>query len=79
MSTAESFGSSSEFQDRRQQVIPNIAGNDRRQFGNSYDNLSEEARSLAQAIDSYKLEKGRRYINYEEMLEVICALGYRRS
>jgi hypothetical protein len=78
MSTAESFGSS-EFQDRRQQAYPSIAGNDRRQFGNSYDNLSEEARALAQAIDRYKLDKGRRYINYEEMLEVICALGYRRG
>lgn len=52
---------------------------ERRQFGNSHSELSEEARQLGLAIDQYKLVHRRRYITYEEMLNVIKSLGYRRE
>jgi hypothetical protein len=52
---------------------------ERRQFTNSHDELSPEARDLAQAIDSYKLVHRRRFITYEEMLAVMKSLGYKRD
>ena len=50
----------------------------RRQFTNSYEELSPEALDLAQAIDGYKLRHRRRFITYEEMLSAIKSLGYQR-
>ncbi|MCA9174567.1 MAG: hypothetical protein KDB14_08775 [Planctomycetales bacterium] len=55
------------------------AQRERRQFANSYNELSEPARELAHAIDQYKLSNRRRFITYEEMYEVISQLGYRRD
>jgi hypothetical protein len=55
------------------------ATRERRQFTNSHDELSPDARELAQAIDSYKLMHRRRFITYEEMLAVMKSLGYRRD
>ena len=52
---------------------------ERRQFTNSHEELSPEARDLAQAIDSYKLMHRRRFITYEEMLAVVKSLGYKRD
>jgi hypothetical protein len=52
---------------------------ERRQFTNSHEELSPEARDLGQAIDSYKLMHRRRFITYEEMLSVIKSLGYKRD
>jgi hypothetical protein len=52
---------------------------ERRQFTNSHEELSPEARDLAQAIDGYKLTHRRRFITYEEMLAVIKSLGYTRG
>jgi hypothetical protein len=52
---------------------------ERRQFTNSHEDLSPEARELAQAIDSYKLMHRRRFITYEEMLSVMKSLGYKRD
>ena len=51
---------------------------ERRQFANSHDALSPEARDLALAIDSYKMRHRRRFITYEEMLAVVKSLGYRK-
>ena len=51
---------------------------ERRQFANRHDDLSPEARELAQAIDGYKLRHRRRFITFEEMLSVITSLGYHR-
>jgi hypothetical protein len=51
---------------------------ERRQFANSYEELSPEACELAMAIDEYKLVHRRRFITYEEMLSVVKSLGYRR-
>lgn len=52
---------------------------ERRQFANTYDDLSAEARELAMAIDGYKLQHRRRFVTYDEMLQVIQSLGYVRQ
>lgn len=49
---------------------------ERRQFSNSHEELSPEARELAIAIDNYKLYHRRRFITFEEMLDVMKSLGY---
>lgn len=49
---------------------------ERRQFANSHSELSPPARELALAIDGYKVMHRRRFITYEEMLNVILDLGY---
>jgi hypothetical protein len=49
---------------------------ERRQFANNYEDLSPDAGELARAIDGYKLQHRRRFINFEEMLAVIKSLGY---
>lgn len=51
---------------------------ERRQFANSYEELSPDAADLARAIDGYKVQHRRRFITFEEMLAVIKSLGYRR-
>ncbi|OUT57437.1 MAG: hypothetical protein CBB71_16010 [Rhodopirellula sp. TMED11] len=53
-----------------------MGSNERRQFGSSYQGLSEDGRELALAIDQYKMEHHRRYITCDEMLMVINSLGY---
>ena len=50
---------------------------ERRQFANSYEELSPEAAELARAIDGYKVQH-RRFITFKEMLAVIKSLGYSR-
>ncbi len=67
-----------EFFDRRSNSKP-AAGFERRQFGNSHAALSPDARELAEAIDNYKLQHRRRFITFEEMLNVIHDLGYQKS
>jgi hypothetical protein len=52
---------------------------DRRQFTNSHEGLSPEAKELALAIDRYKLAHRRRFITYEEMLGVLKSIGYRKD
>jgi hypothetical protein len=66
------------FLDRRNYPAGAEQGFERRQFTNSHEELSPEARELAQAIDGYKLMHRRRYITFEEMLAVIKDLGYSR-
>lgn len=68
---------SGEFVERRQAAGP--AAFERRQFGNTHYGLSPEARELAEAIDSYKLQHRRRFVTYEEMMEVIKKLGYAKT
>lgn len=67
------------FVDRRSATSQEVPGRERRQFANSYDELSPEAAELASAIDGYKLQHRRRFITFEEMLAVIKSLGYERS
>jgi hypothetical protein len=66
------------FVDRRSYEKGKPPARERRQFTNSYDELSPEARQLALAVDQYKLSHRRRFITYEEMLDVVKSLGYRQ-
>jgi hypothetical protein len=56
----------------------NPTGWERRQFTNSHQELSPDAAELAGAIDQYKLQHRRRFINFEEMLAIFKTLGYSR-
>ncbi len=67
--------SDTDFVDRRRSP-KSSQGVERRQFGNTHVSLSPDARELAEAIDSYKVRFRRRYITFEEMLQVIHELGY---
>lgn len=72
--------SSAGFVDRRNHHVANVPpAFERRQFANSYGELSPEARELAEAIDSYKMRHRRRFINAEEMLAVMKSLGYHKD
>jgi hypothetical protein len=51
---------------------------ERRQFANSYEELSPDAAELARALDGYKVQHRRRFVTFEEMLSVIKSLGYSR-
>jgi hypothetical protein len=67
------------FVDRRAPVkTNNEIAFERRQFANSYEELSPDAAELARAIDGYKVQHRRRFITFEEMLAVIKSLGYKR-
>ena len=66
------------FVDRRSNEAGKLPARERRQFTNSYDELSPDARQLALAVDQYKLSNRRRFITYEEMLDVMKSLGYRQ-
>lgn len=66
------------FIDRREASNTTTVGRERRQFANSHDHLSPEASELAVAIDHYKLQHRRRFINFEEMLAIVKSLGYSR-
>jgi len=65
------------FVDRRQNA-GSPPGVERRQFSNTYGELSAESKELAVAIDQYKLMHRRRFITYDEMLAVIKTLGYHK-
>lgn len=65
------------FVDRRGQLpLSNQPLFERRQFANSYEELSPDAAELARAIDGYKVQHRRRFVTFEEMLAVIKSLGY---
>jgi hypothetical protein len=51
---------------------------ERRQFANTHEGLSPEAEELGVAIDQYKLSHRRRFITYEETLDVMKSLGYHK-
>ena len=68
------------FVDRREVATTTANANqERRQFGNSHSGLSEAGRDLALAIDRYKIERHRRYLTCDEMLEVMNDLGYAKA
>ncbi len=75
--SASATASQSAFLDRRSpaQGVEQLPF-ERRQFANSYDELSPDAAELARAIDSYKVQHRRRFITFEEMLSVVTSLGY---
>ena len=67
------------FVDRRQQLVSSQGTGERRQFGNSYHNLTSEGKQLAEAIDAYKVQCRRRYITTDELLRVLSDLGYKQG
>lgn len=71
--------SPNEFVERRGASAAGQLSRERRQFANSHEELSPPARELARAIDQYKLQHRRRFITYEEMLNVVLQLGYRQT
>jgi hypothetical protein len=70
---------STAFLDRRSDIPGSAPGRERRQFTNTHDELTPEARELAVAIDQYKLMHRRRFITFEEMLAVVKDLGYHKD
>ncbi|MBC8355031.1 MAG: hypothetical protein H8E66_23885 [Planctomycetes bacterium] len=69
-----------DFVDRRSyESAQDVPVRERRQFTNSHDGLSDNARELALAIDEYKLRHRRRFITFEEMLSVVESLGYAKA
>lgn len=78
--TSSQASGSAAFVDRRGPLgAPGTPARERRQFSNSHDDLSPDAAELAHAIDQYKLSHRRRFITFEEMLDVVKSLGYSRS
>jgi hypothetical protein len=77
---SQCFGTEGAFVDRRNYdaAVAVPGGRERRQFSNSHDGLSPDARDLAVAIDEYKVRHRRRFITYEEMLAVVKSLGYNK-
>lgn len=67
-----------DFVDRRGSAGAQSPGRERRQFSNSYEELSPDAAEFARAVDAYKVRNRRRFISYEEMLLVMKSLGYSR-
>jgi hypothetical protein len=67
------------FPDRRQRSRSSQEGLERRQFSSNYSELSPAGAELGQAIDSYKVANRRRYVTYDEIIQVLSALGYHRS
>jgi len=69
-----------QFVDRRNyETDGGVPVRERRQFTNSHEGLTADARDLAVAIDEYKLRHRRRFITFEEMLAVIQSLGYHKD
>ncbi len=67
------------FVDRRSYDVSQRApAVERRQFADSYEELSPEAQELGHAVDEYKLRHRRRFINYEETLALVKSLGYHK-
>jgi len=67
------------FPNRRQRSRSSQDGLERRQFSSNYSELSPAGAELGQAIDSYKVANHRRYVTYDEILQVLSTLGYHRT
>lgn len=51
-------------------------GRERRQFTDGRADTPPDVRELAEAVDTYKMRHRRRFITYEELLNVVKGLGY---
>lgn len=69
---------SESFIDRRTYELNGAPAVERRQFANSHAELPPAVQELAQAIDQYKVRHRRRFITYDEILNVILQLGYHK-
>lgn len=75
---AESQTEDGSFINRRKADGLSPTGAERRQFNSSYSELSPEGAELGEAVDRYKLNHRRRFVTYDEILEVLASLGYSR-
>ena len=66
------------FVDRRKLNQGNRSGVERRQFRDGNRSLRPEVAELADAVDSYKMQNRRRFITFEELLDVVTGLGYHK-
>ena len=75
------FGDSNGESVDRRRSYPDFSpgGQDRRQFGANYDDLSPAGREFGLAIDRYKVEHHRRFVTPGELLAVAEHLGYQRE
>lgn len=69
------------FQDRRDRASSQLQnhGMERRQFSDGHSSLTPDAGELGRAVDQYKLVNRRRYVSYEELLNIIKSLGYEKT
>lgn len=74
-----SVSTSTEFLDRREQSEESFTEwVERRQFAEAREMMPADVRELAEAIDAYKVDQGRRHITLAEVLEVFKGIGYHR-
>ncbi len=66
------------FVDRRSVESNRAGGPERRQFRSTPTTDRPEVQEFSQAVDQYKLARHRRFITYEELLDVLLDLGYHR-
>ena len=75
MNTTQSVG----FLDRRgQRPERPTEGFERRQFSENRDAMDPDVRELAEAIDSFKISRHRRYVTLAELMQVVKELGYHK-
>ena len=67
-----------EIEGRKNQEGTAADGREPRQFRDSHHQDDPEVRELAEAIDNYKMSNRRRFITYEEILNVVKSLGYHK-
>ena len=67
------------FMDRRQgDAGAGLIGSERRQFRDGDRSARPEVAELANAVDDYKIARHRRFITFEELFDVMAALGYHK-
>lgn len=67
------------FVDRRQHeagAVPTVS--ERRQFRDGDRSARPEVSELANAVDDYKIAHHRRFITFEELLDVMTSIGYHK-
>jgi len=62
----------------RRQSDQGSGGRERRQFRDGNRSARPEVAELADAIDNYKIKNRRRFITFEELLDVMAGLGYHK-
>jgi len=62
---------------RRSDNGPSMSG-ERRQFRDGERHSRPDVAELANAVDDYKISHRRRFITFEELLDVMLSLGYHR-
>ena len=62
----------------RRQGDQGSGGRERRQFRDGNRSARPEVAELADAVDNYKMDNRRRFITFEELLDVMQGLGYHK-